>query len=348
MALGQRQNQTPQPGHRLVRRRASAASRTLRIQQQSETPESDQRHGPSCRSLPQRQLARPNRWKTLDSVVRSLYQFQMKQVLLLLAALIVFPPSTPASESGRQRFRMDFDWRFTLGDPPDAEKPTFDDKSWRELNVPHDWSIEGPWSKDNPSGSAGGYAPIGIGWYRKSFHAPSEFRERRVLLEFDGVLNHSDVWVNGRKVGHNEYGYIGFECDLTPWIRLNRDNVIAVRVDNLRQASRWYTGSGTYRHVWLIVTSPLHVANWGTFVTTSKITTAETQVSIVTTLRNDSDESRKFTLATQIIDPAGERVASTQSALEALPRSEFTTSQLFTVSTPRLWTLEAPAFYRAV
>lgn len=143
----------------------------------------------------------------------------MKYFFLLMTGFFVFPLSASASETGRQRFRMDFGWRFTLGDPPSAEKATFDDKSWRALDVPHDWSIEGPWSKNNPSGSAGGYATIGTGWYRKSFHVPQEFVGRRVLLDFDGVFNRSDVWINGQKVGHNEYGHIGFECDLTPWIR---------------------------------------------------------------------------------------------------------------------------------
>jgi len=261
---------------------------------------------------------------------------------------MAFPLSAVASETGRERFRMDFGWRFTLGDPPDAEKPTFDDKAWRELNVPHDWSIEGPWSKDNPSGSAGGYAPIGIGWYRKAFRVPQDFGGRRVLLDFDGVFNRSDVWINGRKVGHNEYGYIGFECDLTPWIRLNRDNVIAVRVDNLRQASRWYTGSGIYRHVWLVVTSPLHVANWGVFVTTPQISATEAQVSIQTTLRNDSDEPRKLTLVTQIIDSTGKQVAGTESAFEISPRVESTATQVSTVPNPQLWRLEAPVLYRAI
>ncbi len=273
----------------------------------------------------------------------------MKHLLLLITAFIVFPPSASASETGRQRFRMDFDWRFTLGDPPSAEKAAFDDKAWRELNVPHDWSIEGPWSKDNPSGSAGGYAPIGIGWYRKSFHVPQEFSGRRVLLDFDGVFNRSDVWIDGHKVGHNEYGYIDFECDLTPWIRIDRDNVIAVRVDNLRQASRWYTGSGIYRHVWLVVTSPLHVANWGTFVTTMpQITPAEAQVRILTTLHNDSDESRNVALVTRIVDPTGKPVSNRESALEVAPRAEVTVTQESAVPNPQMWTLETPMLYHAI
>jgi beta-galactosidase len=276
------------------------------------------------------------------------FRFERKRLLLLLTALMAFPLSAVASETGHQRFRMDFGWRFALGDPPDAEKPNFDDKAWRQLNVPHDWSIEGPRSRDNPSGSAGGYAPIGIGWYRRTFYVPQEFGGRRVLLDFDGVFNRSDVWINGRKVGHNEYGYIGFECDLTPWIRFNRDNVIAVRVDNLRQVSRWYTGSGIYRHVWLIVTSPLHVANWGTFVSTPQITAAEAQVNIHTTLRNDSEESRNFTLVTHLTGPTGEHIASIQSVFDLPRRSELTATQFSGIPNPRLWTPETPVLYRAV
>jgi len=176
--------------------------------------------------------------------------------LLLFGALLLPAAAQSASPEtqGRQRYRMDFGWKFTLGDPAQAESPRFNDSGWRTVDVPHDWSIEGPWAKDNPSGSAGGYAPIGIGWYRKSVVLPASFAGQRVLLDFDGVFNHADVWVNGMKVGHNEYGFIGFECDLTPWVHPGRKNLIAVRVDNLKQASRWYTGSGIFRHVWLTTT----------------------------------------------------------------------------------------------
>lgn len=240
---------------------------------------------------------------------------------------------------------MDFGWRFTLGDPPGAEKAAFDDSEWRALDVPHDWSIEGPWSKGNPSGSAGGYAPIGVGWYRKRFRLPQEFGGRRVLLDFDGVFNHSDVWINGQKVGHNENGYVGFECDLTPWIHPGRDNVIAVRVDNLRQASRWYTGSGIYRHVWLVVTSPLHVALWGTYVATPQVTSAEARVKIQTKLRNDSDEPRTAALVADIIDPGEKHVVSGESPVEIAPRSQVTVTQEVVVPRPQLWTLNAPALY---
>ncbi len=168
-----------------------------------------------------------------------------------------------------------------------------------------------------------------------------------MLLDFDGVFNHADVWLNGQKVGHNEYGYIGFECDLTAWIRFDRDNVIAVRVDNLKQASRWYTGSGIYRHVWLIATPPLHVAHWGTYITTPQINSARAQVRIQTTVRNDSDETRTATLVTQIADEANREVDVRSSTIQVPARAKTITIQEATIPSPRLWTLTTPVMYHA-
>lgn len=241
---------------------------------------------------------------------------------------------------------MDFGWKFTLGDPPGAEKPKFDDSSWRKLDVPHDWSIEGPWAKDNPSGRPGGFAPIGIGWYRKTFRVPQDFAGTSVRLDFDGVFDHADVWINGNKVGHNEYGYIGFECDLSPWIRAGHDNVIALRVDDLRQASRWYTGSGIYRHVWLVVSGPMHIAHWGTFVTTPRVTASQADVEVRTTLCNDSDEKRTGAIITRIISPAGTQVGEVTTPFELAAWSKKTLSQQAAVKAPELWTLDQPRMYR--
>lgn len=246
------------------------------------------------------------------------------------------------------RNSLDFGWKFTLGDPALAEGAKFNDSAWRTLDVPHDWSIEGPWLESNPSGSAGGYATIGMGWYRKSFHLPEDWNGKRIFAEFDGVFDHSDVWVNGEKVGHNEYGYIGFECDLTPWVKFGKDNVIAVRVDNLKQASRWYTGSGIYRHVWLTVTDPLHVGHWGTYVTTPEITSVSAKVKVVTTLRNDSDTSRDCTLVTRLVDPHGSDAGSEQSVVKVPPRAEISVTQFVITPKPQLWAPESPQLYKAV
>ncbi len=266
---------------------------------------------------------------------------------VLLTAVAWLLPLSAAAQAARRVFKMDFDWRFTLGDPPDAEKPNLDDGRWRALDVPHDWSIEGPWDRSSPSGPQGGFAPIGIGWYRKHFRLPSDSAGKRVLLGFDGVFNHADVWVNGQKVGHNDNGYIGFECDLTPWVRPDRDNVIAVRADDLKQASRWYTGSGIYRHVWLTVTGPLHVAHWGTYITTPQVSDAQATVVLQTALRNDSDEPRTGTLVTRILAPNGNEAATLQTPFGLAPRTEQTLEQRFTVRSPEYWTLEKPRLYTA-
>jgi len=268
--------------------------------------------------------------------------------LVAVAAAAVSLIAIPASaQNARQRFKMDFGWKFTLGDPPQAEAARFDDSAWRKLDVPHDWSIEGPWKQDNPSGRAGGFATIGIGWYRKTFHLPQELAGKRLLLDFDGVFDHSDVWINGQKIGHNENGYVSFECDITPWARPDRDNVIAVRVDNLKQASRWYTGSGIYRHVWLVATSPVHVAHWGTYVTTPEVTPGSASVVVQTTLRNDTDDDSRRDLVLRIADPAGKQVAEQTTPVEVPPRSEKTVTQRVKVPSPQLWSLDTPVLYRA-
>ena len=276
---------------------------------------------------------------------------QWKSILARFAASLsaaVVLLANAHAQPARQRFSMDFGWRFTLGDPPEAERATFNDSSWRTLDVPHDWSIEGPWKPDNPSGRAGGFAPIGIGWYRKSFRLPPELTGKRLLLDFDGIFNRSDVWVNGQKVGHNENGYVSIECDVTLWARADRDNVIAVRVDNLKQASRWYTGSGIYRHVWLVATSPVHVAHWGTYVTTLEVSLGQAVIAIQTTVRNDTDKPSHTSLPVRVLDPAGKQVGEQTTPVEVPPRSETTASQIVTVAHPRLWSLESPQLYRTI
>jgi len=233
-----------------------------------------------------------------------------------------------ATEHNCQRLLMDFGWKFTKDDPPnssrlvyapDAARADFDDSGWRSVDLPHDWSIEGPWAQDNSSGAGGGYDPLGIGWYRKHFKMPEEWMGKHIFLEFDGVFNRADVWVNGEVVGQNDNGYLGFQCDLTPFISttsswfpvtIGKDNIIAVRVDNSRQASRWYTGSGLYRHVWLTVTGPLHVAYIGTYITTPVVSDLQATVRVQTTLRNDSDVARSAMLVTELKDPQNNIVAA--------------------------------------
>src|SRR5450432_4842431 len=174
----------------------------------------------------------------------------------------------PAAESARTIVDFDFDWSFRTGDFSTAEMAAFDDSAWRSVNVPHDWSIEGPFSSEFSSGN--GYVPGGIGWYRKHFKLEEAQRGKSVVIEFDGVYDNSEVWVNGAFVGGRPYGFSSFQCDLRPYLKFGgADNVIAVRVDHSRFAdSRFYTGSGIYRHVRLSVTDKLHIAHDGVYVTT--------------------------------------------------------------------------------
>jgi beta-galactosidase len=189
---------------------------------------------------------------------------------LLLSVVMLSAAGAPVAAQ-RQRLSMDPGWRFTLGDPAGAERPKFDDHQWRTLDLPHDWSIEGTPHEDAPGGGRVGYFPGGIGWYRKSFRLPSGARGREVWLELDGVYMNSDVWINGAHLGRRPYGYVSFAYDVTPHL-VSGVNVVAVRVDNSRQPnSRWYTGSGFYRHVWLTIVDRLHVGHWGTFVTTPRL-----------------------------------------------------------------------------
>ena len=168
----------------------------------------------------------------------------------------------------RQRQNFDADWLFVLADSAQMSKAEYNDSWWRQLDVPHDWAIEGDFYVGHPSGAGGGALPGGIGWYRKHF---SLEKIEKVYLEFDGVYMNSTVYVNGEKVGFRPYGYSSFEYDITPYVH-EGENVVAVRVDNSDQPnSRWYSGCGIYRHVWLTQTNPIHVKHWGVFVHDGKV-----------------------------------------------------------------------------
>ena len=225
--------------------------------------------------------------------------------LLLFLAAFVFSGQAIAqdgSQAPRQRLLMDFGWTFTTGDPEGAGQPAFDDSDWRSVDLPHDWSIEGPYDENAATTGRGGYLPTGVGWYRRSFEVPDEWSDQRVSIEIDGAYQNSDVWVNGHHLGHRPYGYIGFRYDLTPHL-VEGENVVAVRVDNSHQPnSRWYSGSGIYRHVWLTVTDPLHVDHWWTFVNTPEVDASAAVVDVYTRILNEGTDERRGTLRSVILD----------------------------------------------
>ena len=163
-----------------------------------------------------------------------------------------------------RRQLLDSDWKFFLGDTASAKLKDFNDMGWRNLDLPHDWSIEGKIYQKNPTGCPGGYFPAGIGWYRKSFKVPGDWKTKNVSIYFEGVYMNSEVFINEKSLGIYPYGYSSFSYDLTPYLDFDKENVIAVRVDNSQQLNcRWYSGSGIYRHVWMVVAGPVQVAPWG-------------------------------------------------------------------------------------
>jgi beta-galactosidase len=241
---------------------------------------------------------------------------------------------------------FDEGWKFATGDYRNANKSSFNDRAWRTLNLPHDWSIEGENLENAPGGGNTGYFPTGIGWYRKTFDRPSLSPEKRISIEFDGVYENSEVWINGKYLGKRPGGYVSFAYDLTPYLKA-KNNLVAVRVDNSRQPnSRWYTGSGIYRHVRLTETQAIHLERWGVFIYTQSLGEESAVLKIKATVVNDGkapagDILLKHTLRNR----KGEEVASVQSALRLDEKERKESEQELTVLHPEVWSLEDPCLY---
>jgi len=262
------------------------------------------------------------------------------------AGLYRLSPAQPAAATADARVTEDFDanWLFCKSDFAAAMMPQFDDSGWRTLKVPHDWSIEGPFSAEYGSGN--GFAPGGIGWYRKHFQPDAAQTNKLVAIEFDGVYDNSEVWINGQFVGARPFGFASFQYDLTPYLKWGADNVVSVRVDHSRFAdSRFYTGSGIYRNVRLCLTDKLRIAHWGTHVTTPKIKSDSARVRVATTIENIFADRRSFSLQTEIVAPDGKIVASLTAAKSAAGNSVQTLAQELRISRPQLWSLESPWLY---
>ena len=266
-------------------------------------------------------------------------------------AFIISVASSRAAETGeaRQVLRADAGWKFFLGDPAGAEATSFADATWRTVDLPHDWSIESAPDAKNSTGAGGGFFPAGIGWYRKTFNAPASWNGKRVSVEFDGVASNTTVYFNGQKLGFHPYAYTSFQFDVTRQLKLGQTNVLAVRVDTSEQpSSRWYSGSGIYRHVRVVVTGPAHVAHWGVFVTSPQASTRTSLVSVRTRVANESGDEATVSLETILLDHAGKKVGKAQSALKLSPGIEMEATQEITVTNPALWSPESPVLYRAV
>jgi beta-galactosidase len=272
----------------------------------------------------------------------------VKSYGLLLIALFLGAGSF--AQQGRQTIDFDKGWRFNLGDVPHAENPATSDAKWRLLSLPHDWSVEGKFSKDNPATPEGGALPGGIGWYRKTFTVPASSKGKLVYIDFDGVYQKSDVWVNGHHLGFRPNGYISFRYNLTPYLNFGSNNVIAVKVDNSVQPnSRWYSGSGIYRNVWLVTTNKVAINHWGTYVTTTDVSEASAKINLKVQVKNASVSS-SVTVKTTLYDAAGKVIAAGGAipSKEQLKDTLFETAATLTVKNPQLWSVDKPYLYKAV
>lgn len=271
-----------------------------------------------------------------------------------LAGTAAAAPRARPSSAGRAVPLRD-GWRFALVDPggitdptgefADAAEPGFDDSAWRQVAVPHDWSIELAPTTRYGTTSGTGFFPGGLGWYRNTFTLPPALAGKRISVEFDGVYMDSHVHCNGTEVGRHPYGYTGFAFDLTDLLHTDgtTENVIAVKVQNRLPSSRWYSGSGIYREARLIVTDPVHVARWGTYVTTPDITEERALVRVRTSVVNASGAGTDVEVVSRVVDPRGRTVARTSSTV-AVTGTATTTHEL-TVREPRLWDLADPHRY---
>src|ERR1700733_13024093 len=283
----------------------------------------------------------------------SLNRRELLKAVGTAALASMFPSASSAlggsrSENAGQRIRESFDvgWKFYRGDLAGAEAPDFLDAEWRSLDLPHDWSIEGPFDEKELSSYCGAYLPTGICWYRKSFPLPDAYQDKKVAVEFDGIYQLSEVWINGQYLGKRPYGYVPFFYDLTPHVKFGRENLIAVKVDNSHQTNcRWYSGSGIYRHTWLLSTNKVHVAHWGTFVSAEQVSKEGVRLRVRTRVSNEGESATRCTLATRLVDRDGNTVESAEAVRDVGAGEEHEFIQQVKVSTPRLWSIADPYMY---
>jgi beta-galactosidase len=245
-------------------------------------------------------------------------------------------------------------WKFFLGDEVAAKQPQFDDGAWRKLDLPHDWSIELPFDSASPTGTGGGSLRGGVGWYRKTFTLPASMSGKNIFIDFDGVYWKSEIWINGHLLGLRPNGYISFRYDISPYVKFGQEkNVISVRVDNSQQPnSRWYSGSGIYRNVWLVTAGKVFVDEWGTYITTPSVSDAQSTISIKTNVRAipppglNVDTIKHVSIRTTLYDSAGHVVGRQAARASVILQSEI--SQVFNLAKPHLWSIEHPYLYKAV
>lgn len=279
-------------------------------------------------------------------IINKVYKMKKLTFFFSLVLVHLFLINVCYAVSGtRQHLLFDYDWKFIQSDVTEAQNPKFDDSKWRLLNLPHDWSIEGEFKEDAATQGTGGYLPTGIGWYRKQFTLSEMQKDQQFSIEFDGVYMNSDVWINGQHLGKHVYGYTGFNYDLTPFLKKGK-NTIAVRVNNsVQTSSRWYTGSGIYRHVWLNITGAVHIARWGTYITTPQLDSLSATILVRTTVESSLSNPKKMVLRSVVKDGLGKEITMVETPVSIASSGKEEIEQTIKVTSPSLWSIDNPALY---
>lgn len=262
-------------------------------------------------------------------------------ILLLLAICSMI-------HAQERKTMIDNDWRFLQSEGTTlCSETNFDDSDWRSIDLPHDWSIEGAPKADEPAGNDAGYRPTGKGWYRKVLNLSKKELQKQLSLYFEGVYMDAEVFVNGKSLGVHHYGYSSFIHNITPYVHAGK-NIIAVSVDNSKQKnSRWYSGSGIYRHVWLIATDDVHFKHWGTFITTPQVNKEQASVSVATEITNDGQTDKDVIVGIEVLDGKGTEKGGAEKTISIKKGETVKVEQTIDITGPMLWSPDSPSLYTA-
>ncbi|MDR2057724.1 MAG: DUF4982 domain-containing protein [Dysgonamonadaceae bacterium] len=275
----------------------------------------------------------------------------MKKIVFFIVCVSLFVSCEKHTNDQRIVQSFDENWLFHRGEVSGGEKIALPDTGWRKINVPHDWSIEDIPGADSPfdstvvNGVSSGFTVGGTGWYRKLFKVSKADTGKKIFIQFDGVYMNSDVWINEKHVGNHFYGYTSFCYDITDFVQFGEENLIAVRVDKETITSRWYSGAGIFRHVWLTIASPLHIENWGIAITTPEISEDKATVAIASTVVNQYPENKSVKVRHRIKDKENRIIAQSEVTVEVGNGKKETLKQVLSVANPDLWSVESPYLY---
>ena len=280
--------------------------------------------------------------------------------LILFASIVIVSCSNVQTDFTKRERNFDANWKFYRGDIRGADSVNFDDSKWRTVDLPHDWSIEdlpansdkkqiGPFSEDSPGKGSTGNVLGGIGWYRKTFTLDNSTKNKSVQICFDGVYRECNVWINGHHLGFHAYGYTPFFFNMSPYLKpAGEKNIVAVWVNNPGKNSRWYSGSGIYRHVTLEVTDLINIPVWGTYISTPEVSEQKAKIKVATTIHNITEGDVVIKLLTKLYSPDGKVVGQSESTRKTISGKNNKTEQFIEVTSPARWSINSPNLYKAV